>query len=104
MTAVYHRKEVRDTQKLRPYVKQFFERADIFLLVICTLKQGLSIALIRRLLPTGLPESEVREFYDRYAARHALSAAFFEIPEIMLVIPGWSSFSHNITSEFTQLI
>ena len=37
MTAVYRRREVRNTQKIKPYVKQFFERADIFLLVICTI-------------------------------------------------------------------
>ena len=59
-------------------VKRRYYRVHIaYLLVICTLKQGLSIALIRRLLPTGLSEQEVREIYDRYAARHALSAAFF---------------------------
>ena len=34
---LHDRKEVRPTQKFRPYVKQFFQRADIFLLVICTL-------------------------------------------------------------------
>ena len=45
--------------------------------MICTLKQGLSIALIRRLLPLGLSEQELREFYARYAERHAFSAAFF---------------------------
>ena len=60
-----------------PVKKRYYRIHIAYLLVICTLKQGLSIALIRRLLPTGLPESEVREFYDRYAARHALSAAFF---------------------------
>ena len=27
---------MRNTQKIKPYVKQFFDRADIFLLVICT--------------------------------------------------------------------
>ena len=30
-------REVRNTQKIKPYVKQFFDRADIFLLSICTL-------------------------------------------------------------------
>ena len=46
MTAVYQRREVRNTQKLRPYVKQFFERADIFLLVICTICSIFGILMV----------------------------------------------------------
>ena len=60
-----------------PVKKRYYRVHIAYLLVICTLKQGLSIALIQRLLPVGLSEQEVREFYERYAARHALSAAFF---------------------------
>ena len=46
MTAVYQRREVRNTQKLRPYVKQFFDRADIFLLVICTICSIFGILMV----------------------------------------------------------
>ena len=60
-----------------PIKKRYYRIHLAYLLVICTLKQGLSIALIRRLLPLGLSEQELREFYARYAERHALSAAFF---------------------------
>lgn len=60
-----------------PIKKRYYRIHLAYLLVICTLKQGLSIALIRRLLPLGLSEKELREFYARYAERHALSAAFF---------------------------
>ena len=60
-----------------PVKKRYYRVHIAYLLVICTLKQGLSIALIQKLLPVGLSEDEVREFYTRYAARHALSAAFF---------------------------
>lgn len=60
-----------------PVKKRYYRVHIAYLLVICTLKQGLSIALIRELLPVGLDESEIREFYTRYAERHALAAAFF---------------------------
>lgn len=60
-----------------PVKKRYYRVHIAYLLVICTLKQGLSIALIRKLLPTGLSEPEVREIYSRYAARHALAASFF---------------------------
>ena len=60
-----------------PVKKRYYRNHIAYLLVICTLKQGLSIALISKILPPGLSEPELRELYTRYAARHALSAAFF---------------------------
>ncbi len=60
-----------------PVKKRYYRIHIAYLLVICTLKQGLSIALIRKLLPAGIPEEELKAFYTGYAARHALSAAFF---------------------------
>ena len=60
-----------------PVKKRYYRVHIAYLLVICTLKQGLPIALIQKLLPVGLSEGELREFYDRYAARHASSAAYF---------------------------
>jgi hypothetical protein len=60
-----------------PVKKRYYRVHIAYLLVICTLKQGLSIALIQRLLPMGLSEEELRSFYISYAERHALAAAFF---------------------------
>ena len=60
-----------------PVKKRYYRVHIAYLLVICTLKQGLSIGLIRSLLPVGLTEEELRDFYTSYAARHALSAAYF---------------------------
>ena len=60
-----------------PVKKRYYRVHIAYLLVICTLKQGLSIALIQKLLPADLPMEEVRRFYASYAERHALAAAFF---------------------------
>ncbi|MBQ1411250.1 MAG: DUF1836 domain-containing protein [Oscillospiraceae bacterium] len=60
-----------------PIKKRYYRIHIAYLLVICTLKQGLSIALIRNLLPSGHSEAEICKFYTNYAARHALSASYF---------------------------
>ena len=60
-----------------PYKKRYYRIHIAYLLLICTLKQGLSMALIQRLLPVGLSEEELHALYDSYAQRHRLAAAFF---------------------------
>ena len=77
ITAAAINNYVRTRLMPEPVKKRYYRTHIAYLLVICTLKQGLSIALIRKLLPTGLSEPEVREIYSRYAARHALAASFF---------------------------
>ena len=60
-----------------PVKKRYYRIHIAYLLVICTLKQGLSIALVQRVLPMGLTEEEVRAVYSDYAERHRKSAAIF---------------------------
>ena len=60
-----------------PIKKRYYRVHIAYLLIICTFKQGLSIALIQKLLPMGLTEAEVRERYDSYALRHRLAASYF---------------------------
>ncbi|MBR4700131.1 MAG: DUF1836 domain-containing protein [Oscillospiraceae bacterium] len=67
-----------------PMKKRYYRVHIAYLLVICTLKQGLSIALIQRVLPMGLAEEQVREIYTRYAEQHKKSARFF-IEQVRLV-------------------
>ena len=61
-----------------PPVKKRYSRIHIaYLLVICTLKQSLSIASIQRLMPVGLEESEVRQVYTRFLEEYATAADMF---------------------------
>ncbi len=60
-----------------PVKKRYYRIHIAYLLVICTLKQGLSIALVQRVIPMGLTVEEVREIYSDYAERHRKSATFF---------------------------
>ena len=77
ITAAAINNYVRNKVMPEPVKKRYYRVHIAYLLVICTLKQGLPIALIQKLLPVDLPEEELRAFYDNYAARHALSAAYF---------------------------
>lgn len=67
-----------------PVKKRYYRVHIAYLLIICTLKQGLSIALIQRILPMGLSEEQVRGIYSRYAERHRQSARFF-VEQVRLV-------------------
>lgn len=45
--------------------------------MICTLKQGLGISLVQRLIPSELTEEELCPIYTEYIGRHSLAAVYF---------------------------
>lgn len=59
-------------------VKKKYNRVHLaYLMMICTLKQNLSIANVQRMIPMGLTEQEVRERYNAYALRHKAASLQF---------------------------
>lgn len=60
-----------------PVKKKYFRVHIAYLIIICTLKQSLSIAMVQKLIPMGLSEDELRERYESYAQRHRQSSAYF---------------------------
>ena len=60
-----------------PVKKRYYREHIAYLILICTLKQTLSIALIRRIIPMGLRRDEVEAVYRSYARQHAISAKYF---------------------------
>ena len=61
-----------------PPVKKRYTRVHIaYLVIICSLKQTLSIANIQRLLPLALTEDEVRDIYNEYIDIYRLSCVSF---------------------------
>ena len=59
-------------------VKRRYYRVHIaYLIIILTLKQSLSIALISRIIPMGLSEAEVQRIYTGYVSRHRKAARYF---------------------------
>ncbi len=61
-----------------PPVKKKYSRVHIaYLLMICTLKQSLSISCIRRMLPEEHSEEAVRALYQDFTRQYQAAAAAF---------------------------
>ena len=54
-----------------PPVKKKYTRVHMaYLIMVCSLKQSVNIPYIQKMLPLGLPESEVRRIYEAYVRTH----------------------------------
>lgn len=60
-----------------PEKKRYYRVHIAYLLMICTLKQSLSISMIKRIIPVGISEEEVKQTYEAYTKRHTMSAQRF---------------------------
>ncbi len=60
-----------------PVKKKYYRIHIAYLIMICTLKQSLSISTLQKFIPTGLPEDQVKELYNSYAERHRSMAEYF---------------------------
>ena len=60
-----------------PVKKKYYRLHIAYLIMICTLKQGLSISLIQKLIPATLNEDEMHSVYDAYVERHRIAALYF---------------------------
>ena len=60
-----------------PRKKKYYREHIAYLIVIMTLKQSLSIALIQKVIPMGLSQEELQQTYDAYVKQHSLAANYF---------------------------
>ena len=60
-----------------PRKKRYYRVHIAYLIMICTLKQSLSLSMLQTLLPGNLPEEDVRRAYSSFAQRHSLCAQYF---------------------------
>ena len=60
-----------------PRKKKYYREHIAYLIVILTLKQSLSIALIRKLIPMGMTGEAVERAYSAYVRQHSLAAKYF---------------------------
>ena len=60
-----------------PVKKRYYRVHLAYLLIICTLKQSLSIATLQALIPADLTEEEVRDVYTAFARRHRETSQLF---------------------------
>lgn len=58
--------------------KKKYSRIHIaYLIMICTLKQSVSIAYVQKMIPMGLTEDEVKAVYSDYVKQHRDAAMYF---------------------------
>lgn len=67
-----------------PIKKRYSRYHLAYLIMVCTLKQALSIATIEKIIPYGLSESEMERIYNRFA--HNQQKAFSYVSEQVLTV------------------
>ncbi len=80
-----------------PVKKRYYRVHIAYLVVVCSLKQSLSISTLSTIMPVGIPEEQVREIYDGYVHRHQRAAEYF-VQQVQL----WAAdiLDHEVVSEF----
>lgn len=112
----YVRKEIMP----EPIKKRYYRIHIAYLIIICTLKQSLSIQTITTIIPTGLSEEKLKALYNNFAERQRITAAYFvdqvregaaiildhNVPETPIAAKDTSDLiiSSAIVSSFTKLL
>ena len=60
-----------------PVKKKYYRIHIAYLIIICSLKQSLSIPTLQTMIPPDLTEEELRQVYCAYAARHQIACSYF---------------------------
>ena len=79
-----------------PHKKRYYRVHIAYLIIILTLKQSLSIALIQKIIPMNITEDEVKEIYCNYAKRHSIAAQYFTEQVALVAAP---MLHHEIKSD-----
>ena len=57
------------------------------MILICSLKQNISITTLQNYIPVGMEETELHEFYDAYVERHKKVVGYF-IEQVRKICAG----------------
>ena len=60
-----------------PVKKKYYRVHIAYLIMVCTLKQSLSIPTLQKMIPMGLSEEELERVYSAYAVRHRIACTYF---------------------------
>lgn len=60
-----------------PDKKRYYRIHIAYLIIICSMKQGMSLALISKMIPMGLSEEEVEKIYRPYVELHRKTCEYF---------------------------
>ncbi|MGX8699475.1 MAG: DUF1836 domain-containing protein, partial [bacterium] len=71
----------------KPIKKRYYRVHIVYLLIICTLRQSMSITSLVRYLKPDLPEEKLRVLYETYSRRHHMTAEVF-VAQVMALGAG----------------
>lgn len=60
-----------------PIKKKYYRIHIAYLIMICTLKQSMPIAMLQKIIPINITDSEVKAIYDQYVERHAITVKYY---------------------------
>ena len=70
-----------------PIKKKYYRTHIAYLVMVCTLKQCLSIPTLQTIIPMGLSEEELKRIYSAYVQRHHLACSYF-IKQVRIAAGG----------------
>ena len=70
-----------------PIKKKYYRSHIAYLIMVCTLKQSLSIPTLKTMIPMGLSEEELKKVYSAYVVRHRLACSYF-VREVRIAAGG----------------
>ena len=68
---------VRKKYMPQPLKKRYYRKHIAYLIVLCTLKQALTICDIQAILPMETSEDDLHKFYDAFVQQHRRSSDYF---------------------------
>lgn len=90
----------------KPIKKKYYRDHIAYLIIILTLKQSLSIALIKKIFPINLSMEELESLYQSYIKHHNLTAKYFADQVIIAAKPilNDTTTSKPLTKKIEDLI
>ena len=87
-----------------PCKKKYYRYHIVYLIIICTMKQCLSIPTLKTLLPPDLSSDELKSFYRSYIRRHRIAADHFmdQMRSAAADIVGREEYRSGFTAESTE--
>jgi len=83
-----------------PVKKKYYRVHIACLIMVCTLKQSLSIPTLKTMIPLGQDEEELHRVYSAYVLRHRLTCKYF-LEQVRLAAGGILDHDAETESELT---
>ena len=83
-----------------PVKKKYYRMHIAYLIMVCTLKQSLSIPTLQTMIPMGLSGEELQRVYSAFVARHRMACRYF-VREVRVAAGGILGHGPEELSEFS---